>query len=242
MISSYAIIVIIRTHDAILSEDNGPCLDYCIKYGIQLNNEQNQKITFREQNKQITGHYSWDNITDYYQHVLRNPRIVEINTPKTNFQSNISNQHYQQIENQLIEHSQSNINNQNSQQLQQQNEYSQLAFQNQALITMMQTLSNNTSTIQDMLTNMLHHNNDTISNSQSQNSDINPQNTLQSLDSQINTTPPINAISNQRQESFYQINICDSCKRANFPDQELSSTSINQINICDSCMKNNFSN
>ncbi|CAG8831998.1 44250_t:CDS:1, partial [Gigaspora margarita] len=199
-----------------------PCLDYCIKYGIQLNDEQNQKITCHEQNKQITSRYSWDNITDYYQHVLRNPRIVEINTPETNFQSNINNQHSQQIENQLIEHSRSNINNQNSQQLQQQNEYSQLAFQNQALMTMMQTLSNNTSTIQDMLTNtlqaMLHYNNDTISNSQSQNSDINPQNTLQPLDSQINTTPPINAISNQWQESFHQINICDSCKRINFPD------------------------
>ncbi|CAG8840889.1 39332_t:CDS:1, partial [Gigaspora margarita] len=175
----------------------------------------------------------------YYQHVLRNPQIMEINTSEMNFQSNINNQHSQQIENRLIEHS----HNQNSQQLQQQNEYSQLAFQNQALMTMMQTLSNNTSTIQDMLTNtlqaMLHYNNDTISNFQSQNSDINPQNTLQPLDSQINTTLPINAISNQRQESFHQINICDSCKRINFSDQELLLTS---INICDSCMKNNFPN
>ncbi|CAG8850227.1 2378_t:CDS:1, partial [Gigaspora margarita] len=60
---------------------------------------------------------------------------------------------------------------------------------------------------------------------------INSQNTLQPLDSQINATLPINAISNKHQESFHQINICDSCKRTNFPDQEPSLSSINQINI-----------
>ncbi|CAG8594089.1 16073_t:CDS:2, partial [Dentiscutata heterogama] len=49
-------------------------------------------------------------------------------------------------------HNSSNIYNQNSQQNNLQNEYSQqIVSQNQALITMMQNLSNNTSTIQDTL-------------------------------------------------------------------------------------------
>ncbi|CAG8736346.1 26391_t:CDS:2 [Dentiscutata erythropus] len=222
---------------------SSPCLDYCIRYGIQLTDKQNQKITCCEQNRQIACCYSWENITDYYLPVLRNSQIEEINTQAMNFQSN--SQNFQQIENQLIQHNSSNIYNQNSQQNNLQNEYSQqIVSQNQALITMMQNLSNNTSTIQDTLQTMLHsqntlqcHNNDTITlqtNSQSPTSGINnSQNTFQPSDSPINTTLT------QSQDSIHQINLCDSCKRRNFPDQDLS-LSNNQINICDSCVKSNF--
>ncbi|CAG8544558.1 20508_t:CDS:1 [Gigaspora margarita] len=153
--------------------------------------------------------------------------------PRQDFASNF---HQNNFSTQQHIHNRSNTINQTSQQ----NNYPQQIFsQNRELITMMQNLSNNTSTIQNALQTILQNtlqrrNNDAITlqtNSQLPNSDIN--------DSQ-NTPSDSNTALNQHQESIHQINICDPCKRRNFPEDP--STSINQINICDSCMKSNFPN
>ncbi|CAG8593498.1 20635_t:CDS:2 [Gigaspora rosea] len=125
------------------------------------------------------------------------------------------NSHQNNFSTQQHIHNRSNTINQTNQTSQQNDYPQQIFYQNRELITMMQNLSNNTYTIKMLfkLYFKIHFN-------ALPNSDIN--------DSQ--NTPSDNIAINQRQESIHQINICDPCKRRNFPEED-PSTSINQIKI-----------
>ncbi|CAG8836242.1 41839_t:CDS:2, partial [Gigaspora margarita] len=223
------------------------CIEYCMKYGIQLTKEQHKKMTYRYQG-----------VPDYYLHVSdRSPQIEEIDdTRDVNSlnvqptQSNLNNQNSHQIihhtNSQHVQPLQSNINNQTH------NKFEclqQIVSQNQVLITMIQNISNITSFLtnsQNTRQPSVPQNNDTILiNSQNtrqpsvpQNNDTILTNTPRPSVSQNNVT----TISSQESSSKHQINICDSCMKDNFSNQITESSSKYQINICDSCMKTNFSN
>ncbi|CAG8746316.1 33411_t:CDS:2, partial [Racocetra persica] len=208
-----------------------PCIDYCIRYGVQLTEAQNKKITERYPRDQ----------NDYDLHLSverRYPQIEEIDDQDANslhfqpMQSNLNNQNSRQIVHHMIpQHEQPmQSNNQNSRQIVHQNNLQneflqQLLSQNQLLITMIQNISNIPSIFTNTCQSSIPQNNDTIANSQNTPLLSVPQNNDQ------NARQPSSNFSNHITESSsnHQINICDSCMRSNFSNQT-TSVSVSQIN------------